>query len=79
MLTRKMVVSSRSIDLGLCFRGHLFPFHGLGHDSRLCDRLFSGDGDAFRVGPQPFECVMLPDILPENMDDDIAEVHQHPL
>ena len=40
---------------------------------------FARDGDAPRVGPQSFERVMFPDILPENMDDDIAEVHQNPL
>src|SRR4029077_1660641 len=78
-LMRKMVVSSRSIGLGLRFCGHLFPLHGPWGDSRVCGRRFARDGNALCATPQPFECVMFPDILPENMGNDIAKVHQNPL
>src|SRR5262245_18808366 len=74
-----MVVSSRSIDLSLYFRGRLFPPHRLSDDGRLCGRRLAWDGDAFCIDPQPFECVMISDILPEYMGDDIAVVHQNPL
>ena len=42
-------------------------------------RLLAGNRHALGVGPQPFESVMLTDILPEDMDDNVPEVHQHPL
>src|SRR4030066_2320798 len=94
-LTRKMVLSSRSISLSLFFRLSLFCrcflrwgvlhrrffrlLHRLWGGSRLWGRWFVLDRDALGIGPEPFERIMFPDIFPENMDDDVAKIHQDPL
>jgi len=41
--------------------------------------LICRQGNVFCVGPQSFEAIVLTRILPENVDDHIAKVHQHPL
>src|SRR5262245_48793155 len=76
-LTKKIVVSSLSMALrsfgGVCSRSG----SRLRRGNRR--RAVAWDRHTPCIRPQPFQPVMMTGILAENMNDDVAEIHEYPL
>src|SRR5918995_7179837 len=78
VLIRKIVVSSLSIALCSLYGTRSRARHRFRGEQRR-RRLVARNSDTFGIRPQAFQSVVLAGILPEDMDDHVAEIHQYPL